>query len=68
MTARQLEEIALYAVRNKSQPPRTVANDKGTFEIVLPEGAELESAQAKGPGGQPIAIETTSGRRKTTTH
>ena len=40
-----------HAVRghNKSQPPRTVANDKGTFEIVLPAGAEIESAQAQGP-------------------
>jgi hypothetical protein len=51
-------------VTNKSQPPRTVANDKGTFEIVLPNGAEIESAQAKGPGGQPIATETTPGAQK----
>jgi|SRR5271165_1266782 len=56
---KQLQAIVLYAIRNESQPPRTVANDKGTFEIVLPEGAELESAQAKGPGGQPIATEVT---------
>ncbi len=55
---KQLQVIALYAIRNGSQPPRTVANDKGAFEVVLPDGAELESAQAKGPGGQPIAIET----------
>ncbi len=54
---KQLEGITLYAIRNESQPPRTVANDKGTLEIVLPDGAELESAQAKGPGGQPIATE-----------
>jgi hypothetical protein len=59
-----LQGISLYAVTNKSEPPRTLANDKGTFEIVLPEGAELESAQAKGPGGQPIATETTPGAQK----
>jgi hypothetical protein len=54
---RQLQAITLYAVRNQSQPPRALANDKGTFEIALPDGAEVESAQAKGPGGQPIAAE-----------
>ncbi len=61
---KQLQGIALYAVRNQSQPPRTVADDKRTFEFVLPEGAELESAQAKGPGGQPIAVEAAPGAQK----
>ena len=61
---KQLDGITLYAVTNQSQPPRTLANDKGTFEIVLPAGAELESAQAKGPGGQPIATEATPGSEK----
>ena len=45
---KQLQGIALYAVRNQSQPPRTVADDKRTFEFVLPDSAELESAQPKG--------------------
>jgi len=61
---KQLEGIALYAISNKSQPPRTLASDKGTFEIVLPDGAELESAEAKGPGGQPIATEASPGAQK----
>ncbi len=61
---KQLEGIALYAIRNQSQPPRTVADDKRTFEFVLPDGAELESAQAKGPGGQPIAVEASPGSQK----
>ena len=61
---KQLEGIALYAVTNKSQPPHTLADDKGTFEIVMPEGAEVESAQAKGPGGQPIATEALPGSQK----
>jgi hypothetical protein len=61
---KQLEGIALYAIRNQSQPPRTVADDKHTFEFALPDGAELESAQAKGPGGQPIAVETSPGSQK----
>src|SRR5271165_5853173 len=54
---KQLQGIALYAVTNKSQPPRTLADDKGTFEIVLPETAQVDSAEGKGPGGQPIAIQ-----------
>jgi len=61
---KQLEAIALYAIRNQSQPPRTVADDKRTFEFALPEGAELESAQAKGPGGQPIAVEAAPGSQR----
>jgi hypothetical protein len=62
--SKQLEGIVLYAVSNKSQPPRTLADDKGTFEIVLPEGAQLDSAQAKGPGGQPIATDAQPGSEK----
>jgi len=54
---KQLEGIVLYAITNKSQPPVTLADDKGTFEVVLPAGAELDSAQAKAPGGQPIATD-----------
>jgi hypothetical protein len=61
---KQLDGVSLYALANKSEPPRTLANDKGTFEIVLPDGAELESAQAKGPGGQPIATDTAPGSQK----
>ena len=61
---KQLDGVTLYAVTNKSVPPRTVANDKGTFEIALPANAELETAQARAPGGQPIATETTPGSEK----
>jgi hypothetical protein len=61
---KQLAVIALYALHNQSQPPRTVADDKRTFEFVLPDRAEMESAQAKGPGGQPIAVEAAPGAQK----
>ncbi len=61
---KQLDGVSLYALSNKSQPPRTEANDKGTFEVVLPAGAEIESAQARAPGGQPIATEANSGSEK----
>jgi len=61
---KQLQGIALFAIRNQSQPPRTLADDKRTFEFVLPDGAELESAQAKGPGGQPIAVDASPASQK----
>ena len=61
---KQLQAIALYAVTNKSQPPRTVADEKGTFEVVLPAGATIDSADARGPGGQPIATEASPGGEK----
>jgi Carboxypeptidase regulatory-like domain len=61
---KQLQGITLYAISNKSQPPRTLADDKGTFEIALPANAEIDSAQAKGPGGQPIATEAVPGSQQ----
>jgi hypothetical protein len=61
---KQLQGITLYALSNKSQPPHTLASDKGTFEVVLPDGAEIDSAEAKGPGGQPIATEAQPGSQK----
>ena len=45
---KQLEGIALYAIRNQSQPPRTVADDKHTFEFVLPDGAEVGIGAGQG--------------------
>ena len=45
--------MALFAIQNASNPPRTMDSDK-TFEFVLPAGATLDSGDAKGPGGQPI--------------
>ncbi len=48
---KQLEGITLYAITNKSQPPRTLANDKGTFEIGLAGGRrDRVSAEAKRTG------------------
>jgi hypothetical protein len=61
---KQLQGIALYAITNKSEPPRTLADDKGTFEIALPDGAEIDSAEAKPPGGQPIATAAAPGSEK----
>ena len=49
----QLQVIALFAIQNQSNPPKSLVNDK-TFEFVLPEGATIDSGLARGPGGQPI--------------
>ncbi|MBI1739894.1 MAG: carboxypeptidase regulatory-like domain-containing protein [Acidobacteriales bacterium] len=53
-----LQATRLFAVSNASVPARTQMNDHN-FEFYLPEGAKLESAQAKAPNGQPIAAEAT---------
>ena len=50
----QLQAIVLFAIKNDSNPPRAVAGDS-TFEFVLPPGAEIDTAYAKSPGGQPVA-------------
>jgi 5-hydroxyisourate hydrolase-like protein (transthyretin family) len=42
-----------YSLRNESSPPRTQMSDQ-SFEFVLPEGAKITDAMAKGPGGMPV--------------
>lgn len=54
----QLHGKRLFAVNNTSVPAKTQMNDHN-FEFYLPEGAKLESAQAKAPNGQPISAEAT---------
>ncbi len=49
----QLQGIALFAIKNGSNPPRALDADK-TFEFVLPSGAQIDSGMAKSPGGQPL--------------
>ena len=49
-----LQVIELWAVRNESNPPRSLTADN-SFEIVLPDGAQIDDASAQGPNGQPIA-------------
>ena len=52
----QLQGKRLFAVNNASAPPKTQMNDHN-FEFYLPDGAKIESVQAKAPNGQPIAAE-----------
>lgn len=50
----QLEVRESYTIRNESQPPRTKAGDH-TFEIVLPDGAQLKEGSFLRPGGMPLS-------------
>ncbi len=47
----QLGVSRIFAVSNTSKPPRTQMNDQN-FEFYLPEGAQLDSAQAQTAGGK----------------
>jgi hypothetical protein len=48
-----LEGIRLFAIDNKSNPPRTQMNDQN-FEFYLPDGSEVVQAMALTAGGQPV--------------
>lgn len=48
-----LQCMELFAIRNTSNPPRTLTGDS-TFEFVLPDGAVIDEADAASPNGQPI--------------
>jgi len=59
----QLQGIALFAIKNASNPQRTLDADK-TFELVLPAGAVLDSGMARSPGGQPLNMPPTETQQK----
>ena len=48
-----LQVIELIAVKNDSKPPRALAGDR-TWDVYLPEGAQIDEGAAQGPGGMPI--------------
>jgi hypothetical protein len=58
-----LQAVELFAVKNASNPPRTLAS-KSTFEFVLPDGAQIDGADAQGPNGQPISATAAPAREK----
>jgi len=51
----ELQGVRLFAVDNKSNPPRTQMNDK-SFEFYLPDGASVDSGEAQTAGGQPLNL------------
>jgi hypothetical protein len=54
----QLGITRIFAVDNKSNPPRTQMND-ANFEFHVPEGADIDGASAQTAGGQPVNITPT---------
>ena len=48
-----LQVMELWAVNNASNPKRTLTADN-SFEIVLPNGAQIDEASAQSPNGQPL--------------
>ena len=42
-----------FAVDNSTNPPLTYANEKGTFEFALPDGAQIGQVSITAPGGLP---------------
>lgn len=48
-----LQVMELFAVSNKSNPPRALNGDK-TYEFYLPEGAQIDQVLVQGPGGMPV--------------
>lgn len=46
----------IFAVDNTSKPPRTQMND-ANFEFYVPEGAEIDEAQAQTAGGQGVNVQ-----------
>jgi hypothetical protein len=54
----KLEVMRLFAVDNTSKPPLTQMND-ANFEFYMPEGAEIDDAQAQTQGGQGVNVAPT---------
>jgi hypothetical protein len=48
-----LQVVELIAVKNDSKPPRALAGER-TWQVYLPEGAQIDEAAVQGPGGMPI--------------
>ncbi|MGB9104170.1 MAG: carboxypeptidase regulatory-like domain-containing protein [Terriglobales bacterium] len=48
-----LQVIELISVKNDSSPPRALMSDR-TYEIMLPQGAQVDEGVAQGPGGMPV--------------
>ena len=49
----QLQVSEMNILRNESTPPRTRMSER-SFELILPDGAEVDGGMAAGPGGMPV--------------
>ena len=59
----ELGVTRIFAVDNTSSPPRTQMND-ANFEFYAPENAEIDDADARTEGGQPLRITPTPQSQK----
>jgi hypothetical protein len=59
-----LEVIRMFAVQNKSKPPRTEMNDR-SLEFSVPEGAQIIEGSAMTENGQPLNSAPVQERDKT---
>jgi hypothetical protein len=48
-----LQVIELISVRNNSKPPRTLMDER-TYDVYLPEGAQIDESVVQSPGGMPV--------------
>lgn len=48
-----LQVIELISVNNRSTPPRTLMADR-TWQVYLPDGAQIDQGIAQSPGGMPV--------------
>ena len=62
-TSDELEVKQLITVRNESQPPRTLMNDR-PFEIQLPPDARVKSGLVQVEDGQPLKQSPVAGNQK----
>jgi hypothetical protein len=53
-TPQGLRVTQSYFIKNDSTPPRTQFSPR-SYEIYLPEGAQIQGAAAMGPGGMPVS-------------
>ena len=51
----QMHATRTFVMDNQSKPPKTQMSD-ATFEFYLPDGAQIDSAQALGPGGRSVNV------------
>jgi hypothetical protein len=58
-----LQVMELIALKNASNPPRSLMNDR-PFEFSLPPEAQVVSAVAQSPGGQPIQASPVPAEKK----
>ncbi|HEX8817720.1 MAG TPA: carboxypeptidase regulatory-like domain-containing protein [Terriglobales bacterium] len=59
----QLQGIRIFAVNNTSTPPRTQMNE-ANFQFYLPEGAQVDQAEAMTANGQPISADAVPQKEK----